>query len=78
MILSYAIFIRALLSWLPNIPYNGFFKILFEITDPLLKPFQRLRFGSGGLSIDISPVLAYITILIIRRTILPAVFRLFL
>jgi YggT family protein len=78
MILGYAIVIRALLSWFPNLPYNGFFKILYEVTDPLLKPFQRFQFGGGGFSIDISPILAYFAIMIIRSTILPAIFRLLL
>jgi len=77
MILGYAIIIRALLSWFPNLPYNSFFKILYEVTDPLLKPFQRFQFGGGGFSIDISPILAYFAIMILRNVVLPAIFRLF-
>lgn len=78
MILSYAIIIRALLSWFPNLPHNAFFRILYDITDPLLKPFQRFQFGGGGLSIDISPILAYFTLMIIRSAVLPGLFSLFL
>jgi YggT family protein len=77
MILMYAIIIRALLSWFPNLPQNAFFRILYDVTDPLLKPFQRFQFGGGGFSIDISPILAYFTLMIIRSSILPALFRIF-
>jgi len=78
MILSYAIIIRALLSWLPNLPYNALVRTLYDITDPLLKPFQRFQFGGNGVSVDISPILAYFSIMIIRRAILPAIFGLFI
>lgn len=76
-ILMYAIIIRAIASWFPNLPYNAFFRILYDITDPLLKPFQRFQFGGNGFSIDISPILAYFTIMILRNAVLPAIFRLF-
>lgn len=78
MILMYAIIIRALLSWFPNLPNNAFFKILYEVTDPILKPFQRFQFGGGGFSIDISPILAYFVLMIIRSAVLPAIFNIFL
>lgn len=78
MILSYAIIIRALLSWFPNLPSNVFTRILYDITDPLLKPFQRFQIGGGGFSIDISPILAYFALMILRSTILPGLFNLFL
>lgn len=78
MILSYAIIIRALLSWFPNLPHNALFKILYDITDPLLKPFQRFQFGGGGFSIDVSPILAYFALMIIRSAVLPGIFNLLL
>ncbi|WP_019851096.1 MULTISPECIES: YggT family protein [Desulfitobacterium] len=76
MILMYAIILRALLSWIPNLPYNAFVRMLYDITEPLLKPFRRFQFGGGGFSIDISPILAYFAIMIIRSALLPGLFRL--
>lgn len=73
-ILMYAIVLRALLSWIPNLPYNAFVRTLHEVTEPLLKPFRRIRFGGSGFSIDLSPIFAYMAILITRTTILPALF----
>jgi len=65
-ILGWAIIIRALLSWIPNLPYNAFVRIIHEITDPLLKPFERLQFGGPGFAIGFAPLFAYLALLIIR------------
>lgn len=78
MILMYAIIIRALLSWFPNLPDNAFFRILYDITDPILKPFQRFQIGGGGFGIDLSPILAYFVLMLIQRAVLPAIFNLLL
>jgi YggT family protein len=77
-ILMFAIIIRAILSWFPNLPYNTFVRVLYEITDPLLKPFQRFQIGGGGFAIDISPILAYFVLMIIQRAVLPAIFNIFI
>ena len=66
MILGWAIILRALLSWIPNLPYNAFVRILHEITEPLIKPFERLQFGGPGFSIGFAPLFAYFAIMIIR------------
>lgn len=76
-ILMYAIVIRALLSWIPNLPYNAFVRILHDITEPLLKPFRGIRFGGSAFAVDLSPILAYFVLLIIRFTILPFLFSFF-
>ncbi|MEL1134214.1 YggT family protein [Desulfitobacterium sp. THU1] len=77
-ILMWAIIARALLSWFPNVPYNSLVRALYEITDPLLKPFQRFQFGGPGFGIDISPILAYFTLMIIKTAVLPGLLRLLL
>ena len=76
-ILMYAIVIRAILSWIPNLPYNAFVRILHDITEPLLKPFRGIRFGGSAFAVDLSPILAYFVLLIIRFTILPFFFSFF-
>ena len=57
-ILSWAIIIRALLSFFPQIRYNKIVQILNDVTDPLLKPFRRFQIGGQGFSVDFSPILA--------------------
>jgi YggT family protein len=66
-ILSWAIIIRVLLSWLPMAgiridPYNPVIRALFSITDPILDPIRR--FTTVGM-IDLSPIVAIIGLQII-------------
>ncbi len=68
-ILQVAILIRVILSWLPMAgvhidPYNPVVKILYDITDPILKPLRR--FTTVGM-IDLSPIVALFLISAILR-----------
>ena len=60
---------RILLTWFPNINwYNQPFKVLKDITDPILLPFRGLIPPLGG--IDFSPIIAFLLIGVIREMIL--------
>ena len=66
-ILSLAIFIRVLLSWLPiqNLgPLRPVVDLLYAITDPVLVPLRRIIPPIG--MIDITPVVAIILLEIIQ------------
>lgn len=76
MLLGYAIIVRAFLSWVPQLPNHPIVRILYDITDPLLKPFQRFQIGGGGFGIDISPIIAYFALYLIRSMVLPLIFNL--
>lgn len=54
----YAIFIRIILSWISPGQYNPATAIITTLTDPVLRPFQRLIPPLGGF--DISPIFAVI------------------
>lgn len=57
-ILKYAILIRILLSWIK--PQGGggrFHRVLYEITEPILRVFRNLMPRTG--MIDLSPILAF-------------------
>lgn len=54
----YAIFIRIILSWISPGQYNPATAIIATLTDPVLRPFQRLIPPLGGF--DISPIFAVI------------------
>jgi YggT family protein len=56
--LSFAIIIRAVLSWLPINPYNPALMVLHQITEPILSPLRRIVPRLGML--DITPVVAII------------------
>ncbi|MBU2512786.1 YggT family protein [bacterium] len=59
-ILTYAIIIRALLSWIRSNPNNPLVRLLNQVTDPIMKPFERLVPSLGGL--DITPIIAIVLI----------------
>ncbi len=65
----WVIIARALVSWVDPNPYNPVVKTLRLLTDPVLRPLQRLqwRITRGRLPIDFSPLVAVLAILFIRR-----------
>ncbi len=71
-ILSYAILIRVLLSWVRVDPYNPLVQILYQITEPILAPFRRVIPPAGGL--DFSPIVAYFALEVVRRLLLRLLF----
>ena len=61
-ILSFAILLRCILSWLPLNRNNFFVRIVYSLTESILAPVRRLIDKSplgGGMMIDFSPVIAY-------------------
>ncbi len=59
-IFAYAILIRVILSWISPGQYNPATAIIGTLTDPVLRPFQRLIPPLGG--IDLTPMLAMISL----------------
>ena len=66
---EFLIFIRVLLSWVNINPNHPLVRILYSLTDPLLKPIQRLIPPIGG-TIDISPAVALILLYIVQRVLI--------
>jgi len=65
-ILIFAIVIRSILTWFTQIKSNKFSMILNDLTDPLIKPFQRFQLGGNASAIDFSPLLAIIVLNLIQ------------
>ena len=76
MILIYAIVIRAVLSFVPQLTSsnNKLVSLLYDVTDPILKPFQRLQIGGAAMPFDFSPMIAIIVLQLIRSVILRILF----
>ncbi|KNF08722.1 hypothetical protein CLPU_5c00290 [Gottschalkia purinilytica] len=70
-VLSWLIIIRGILSFIIDDYYNPIFKIIYQLTEPIIAPFRnlvsRLRIDTG--MIDISPLLAIIFLSLIRSII---------
>jgi len=64
-ILWWLILIRALISWVNPDPYNPIVQFLYKVTEPFLYPFRRL-IPSHRIGIDISPILAILTLMFLR------------
>lgn len=65
-ILSGAIFVNALLSWVMD-PMHPIRAFLGRFINPIVAPFRALtdKLNTSGLPIDFSPLLAYLTLSII-------------
>lgn len=68
LILIVAIFVRALLSWIPNLDArNPFVLFVVQITEPVLAPFRAVIPRIGMM--DISPMVALVVLSIVRSII---------
>lgn len=63
-VLFWAIIIRALLSWFSVSGAQPAFRLLIEITEPILAPIRRVL--PGGTMLDFSPLIALLLIQVIR------------
>jgi len=64
--------VRILLSWFPNIDwYKQPFKLLYNLTEPVLAIFRSIIPPIGGL--DLSPIVAFLFLGMIRTILLTIV-----
>ncbi len=64
-VINILILIRILLSWLAPYSRNEFTNLVYGLTEPILRPF-RLLLPLGNLRMDLSPILAYFALKVIR------------
>ncbi len=65
--ITWLIVIRALISWVNPDPYNPIVQFLYRTTDPLL---DRIRRFLPPLPIDISPIIAFMLIHVLKTFII--------
>lgn len=63
-VVLWMIILRAILSFVSPDPYNPMVQMLYRLSDPILKPFQKLIPPIGGL--DLSPVFAVLALQLVR------------
>ena len=73
-VLTWAIIIRALLSWFSFSGAQPVFRLLVEITEPVLGPIRRVLPTAGML--DFSPLVALLLIQVISNILLSQLSRL--
>ena len=67
-------FARIILSWFPVEPGSGLasvYGVLYAITEPVLGPIRRVipPLGMGGMGLDLSPLVVFFGISILRGAI---------
>ncbi len=67
-ILYWLVIGRCILSFIRHDPYQPFIKIIYDITEPILRPFRRLMPAMGG--VDFSPVVALLALMLARSVII--------
>lgn len=68
-IFLFAILIRVILTWVNPDPYNPAVALLGRLTDPLLRPAQRLIRPIGG--VDLSPMAVMIALVLLQMILIP-------
>lgn len=62
---TWAIVIQAVLSWVRPDPSNYFVRLLNKITDPILRPIDRIIPPLGGISI--TPIVAILLLQLVQN-----------
>ncbi|MEE9325354.1 MAG: YggT family protein [Dehalococcoidia bacterium] len=64
-VLYWAIILRLVLSWFPNLgPNNPLVRIIYNITEPILAPIRRIVPRTG--MFDLTPMVAIILLIIVQ------------
>ena len=64
---SWILVIRCVLSWVRVDHYNPVVRLIYQLTDPVLKPFQSLTLRAGAGGIDFSPIIVFMILRVIRQ-----------
>ncbi len=69
-LLYFLLMAKVILSWIPHNPFNPIIQILNQVTEPMLSPFRDLipAHRLGGL--DLSPILAFLALGLIKKLVL--------
>ena len=71
--LYFALMARVLLSWVPHDPHHVLIQKLYQITDPMIRPFQEI-IPSHKFGIDVSPILAFFALGFIKKIVFQLLF----
>ncbi|WP_320046786.1 YggT family protein [uncultured Ilyobacter sp.] len=63
--LKMLILIRIVISWVAPYSRNEFTHLVYQVTEPILRPF-RMLIPLGSMRMDLSPILAYFALNLIR------------
>jgi YggT family protein len=66
---------RAILSWVNPDPSNPVVRLLYRVTEPVLRPIRH-RLPMMGMGLDLSPMVVLLGIYFLREFLVPVLYRL--
>jgi YggT family protein len=73
-VLNLLIFIRILLSWFYPVGRDPWTRLLVDLTEPILAPLRSLLSRFINLPIDLSPIAAWLLIILLQRLLTAAAY----
>ena len=73
-VLIWLVVIRVLLSWVKHDPSQAIFKFIYDVTNPIMRPFRRIIPVAGG--IDFSPIIIVFVLSMVQRLVHDVLFKL--
>ena len=70
-VMTWVIFIRAVISWGSPDPSNPIVQFLERVTEPILAPIRRVMPPMG---VDLSPIIAFLIILFLQKFLVPTLY----
>ncbi len=70
-VMTWIIFIRAVVSWVNPDPFNPIVRFLERVTEPILAP---IRSRMPPMGVDLSPVIAFLIILFLQKFLVPTLY----
>ncbi|MDD4363027.1 MAG: YggT family protein [Atribacterota bacterium] len=75
-IYGYFIIARIFLSWVPVDRSNPIIRFIYRVTEPILAPF-RIILPLGGVGIDLSPVIVFFLLSLLRTSLIRLIVNLY-
>ncbi|MDD3296741.1 MAG: YggT family protein [Candidatus Omnitrophica bacterium] len=69
-VLYWLILVRAITSWVSPDPRNPIVQFLYRVTEPILAPVRMILPLGNRRGIDLSPLVAFLGIIILRKVII--------
>lgn len=66
---------RAVLSWVNPDPGNPIVRLLYRVTEPVLRPIRH-RLPTFQMGLDLSPLVVLLAIYLVREFLVPVLYRL--
>ncbi len=71
-ILQIIIIVRVVLSWISHNPSNQFIRIIYQVSEPILKPIREIL-PITGMGFDLSPIVAFFLLGLLKKILLAVV-----